>query len=182
MSSLIFCTLGANSSIPPPWNLYFIFCCLLYSPAFSTSAGVIQAPPLTSYGFCSCLPSQLFHMPPMALPPLSMFQDNREQTAGLESPAHSESDFSLLLEFITLKELSTGSSPLCFWGRFLSVERWRITKEWAFFSSDSFCSGLESKTLCVVQTVPEAGCCSWGSGRTGSRSWISHRSKEKVWW
>lgn len=28
----------------------------------------------------------------------------------------------------------------------------------------------------------DAGCCPWGSGRTGSRSWISHRSKEKVWW
>lgn len=45
-------------------------------------------------------------MPPMALPPLSMFQDNREQTAGLGSPANSESGFSLLLQFIILKELS----------------------------------------------------------------------------
>lgn len=48
-------------------------------------------------------------------------------------------------------------------------------------TSDSLVLDLRAKPS-VWYKQAEAGCCPWRSGRTGSRSRISHRSKEKVWW
>lgn len=88
-----------HSSIPSPWNLHFIFCCLLYwvySPAFLAAVQewcklllwphMASAPAHPARSF-TCL---LWHCHPF---PCS----SREQTAGLESPA------------------SSGQASLCSW-------------------------------------------------------------------